>query len=401
MSYVFGYVDVTNDMYAVTGSTGDSTTHRFSNSSWTKVATNVKQAVISNEDYDNACDGYISMSGSLYVWRGSTLVLMDTDVKQADSAEDQMLAYVKNDNTLWLANIGSTSYKRQVATNVDYVVLENYTVAYKSLDGKGYFANANFGTAPSATFYSVDAVQDVAASGANSNYRGFRYLNQAGELYGSTSPAGSFTRLASNVKSIKKSGYGTIFLTQSNDLYGETNMNTPGLITSNVLDYWDNRPYSGTLSTVFYTTLDEPTKLKFIGNQLVPAPTPVKTLGSTYGRPPASVRVEVSASDDGITFSPYAFFNPTTLPQKRFLKFRAVLNGGAQVGDKKTFEFDQASPESKLVINEFLAQVGSDVKVNAIHKIDGILNETYTDGKLFEIPIDRTKYKSITKIEVI
>jgi hypothetical protein len=67
------------------------------------------------------------MSGSLYVWRGSTLVLMDTDVKQADSAEDQMLAYVKNDNTLWLANIGSTSYKRQVATNVDYVVLENYT----------------------------------------------------------------------------------------------------------------------------------------------------------------------------------------------------------------------------------------------------------------------------------
>jgi hypothetical protein len=83
------------------------------------------------------------------------------------------------------------------------------------------------------------------------------------------------------------------------------------------------------------------------------------------------------------------------------LKFRAVLNGGAQVGDKKTFEFDQASPESKLVMNEFLAQVGSDVKVNAIHKIDGILNETYTDGKLFEIPIDRTKYKSITKIEVI
>lgn len=401
MSYVFGYVDVNNDMYVVAGSTGASTTHDFLNRDWTKVATNVKSAVINNEDYDNACDGYIDMNGNLYVWRASTLVLFDTDVKQADAAEDQMLAYVKNDNTLWLANMGSTSYKRQVATNVDYVVLENYTVAYKSLDGKGYFATASFGSNPSANFYSVDNVQDVASSGANSGQRGFRYLNHSGELYGSTSPAGSFTIIASNVKSIKKSGYGTIFLAQSNDLYVETNIGTSVLIASNVLDYWDNRAYSGTLPTCFYTTLDEPTKLKFLGNQLVPAPTPVKTLGSTYGKPPAFTRVEVSASDDGITFGPYAYFNANSLPQKRYLKFRATISGGTQVGDKKTFEFDQASPESKLVMNEFLAQVGSDVKVNAIHKIDGIKNETYTDGKLFEIPIDRTKYKSIAKIEVV
>lgn len=399
MSYFFGYVDMNDNLYVRAGANNAGTSHGFAQDVWTHVRAGVKQAVISNEDYDNACDGYITDTGSLYVWRGSTLALIDVDVKQADSSEDYMLAYVKNDNTLWLANIGGV-YKRQVATDVEYVVLENGSVAYRSLDGKGYFAAGSFGSTPSANFYSVGAIQDVAASGANTSYRGFRYLDYSGDLYGSTSPAGSFTRIASNVKSVKKSGYGCIFLTQSNDLYGETNIGTPTLLASNVLDYWDNRSFSGSLPSFFYTTLNNPTVLlSNIGS--INNPTPVKTLGSTYGKPPAYARIEVSASDDGITFGPYAYFDSKNLPQKRFLKFRATINGGSQVGDKKVFEFDQANPETKLVLNEFLSAAGSDVKVNAIHKIDGIKNDTFTDGKLFEIPINRTKYKSIEKIEVV
>ncbi|UYX56202.1 hypothetical protein M3Y14_33670 (plasmid) [Bacillus thuringiensis] len=114
-----------------------------------------------------------------------------------------------------------------------------------------------------------------------------------------------------------------------------------------------------------------------------------------------SVDVEYAESDDGITFGPYTLFNSSKLPQKRFLKFRAIIDGGTESGEKKVFEFDQKNPETKLVLNKFLSSVGSDVKVNAIHKIDGIKNDNYTDGVLFEIPIDRTKYKSITKIEVV
>ncbi|MFE5391905.1 hypothetical protein [Bacillus thuringiensis] len=398
MSYFFGYVDMNDNLYVRAGANNAGTSHGFAQDVWTHVRAGVKQAVISNEDYDNACDGYITDTGSLYVWRGSTLALIDVDVKQADSSEDYMLAYVKNDNTLWLANIGGV-YKRQVATDVEYVVLENGSVAYRSLDGKGYFAAGSFGSTPSANFYSVGAIQDVAASGANTSYRGFRYLDYSGDLYGSTSPAGSFTRIASNVKSVKKSGYGCIFLTQSNDLYGETNIGTPTLLASNVLDYWDNRSFSGSLPSFFYTTLNNPTVLlSNIGP--INNPTPVKTLGSTYGKLPAYTRVEVSASDDGVTFGPYTFLDQKSLPQKRFLKFRATINGGSQVGDKKIFEFDQASPETKLVLNEFLAAASSDVKVNTVHKIDGIQNEAHADGKLFEIPIDRTKYKSIAKIEI-
>lgn len=112
-----------------------------------------------------------------------------------------------------------------------------------------------------------------------------------------------------------------------------------------------------------------------------------------------SVDVECAESEDGITFGPYTLFNSSKLPQKRFLKFRAIIDGGTEIGEKKVFEFDQKNPETKLVLNEFLSSVGSDVKVNAIHKIDGTKNEAYTDGKLFAIPIDRSKYKSITKIE--
>lgn len=399
MSYFFGYVDINDNLYVRAGSNNAGTSHGFTQNAWTHVRAGVKQAVISNEDYDSACDGYITDAGSLYVWRGSSLVIIDTDVKQADSAEDNMLAYVKNDNTLWLANTGGV-YKRQVATNVEYVVLENYTVAYKSLDGKGYFANASFGSIPSAVFYTVGVVQDVATSGANSSHRGFRYLNHSGELYGSTSPSGSFTRIASNVKSIKKSGYGTIFLTQSNDLYGETNMGAPVLLASNVLDYWDNRAFSGSLPSFFYTTLNNPTVLLSSAGPME-NPTPVKTLGSTYGKPPAYARVEVSASDDGITFGQYAYFDSKSLPQKRFLKFRAIINGGSQVGEKKAFEFDQLSPEVKLVLNEFISSVNANVQMNTVYKIDGIKNDNYTDGVLFEIPVDRTKYKSITKIEIV
>lgn len=114
-----------------------------------------------------------------------------------------------------------------------------------------------------------------------------------------------------------------------------------------------------------------------------------------------AVGIEYAESDDGITFSPYVAFRSNNIPKKRFLKFRASIDGGLQEGEKKVFEFDQSNPETKLILNDLLSSVNSNVQVNSVHKIDGIQDETYTDGKLFEIPIDRTKYKSIAKIEIV
>ncbi|ACK98793.1 hypothetical protein CN498_22010 [Bacillus thuringiensis] len=399
MSFFFGYVDVNNDMYVIAGNSSSDTSHTFPQNQWTKAASNVKSAVISNEDYNNACDGYIDMYNNLYIWRASkTPILIDTNVKQADSSEESKLVYVKNDNTLWIVDT-SGPYRRQIASNVDYAVSANNQIAYKSLDGRGYFSTyTSWGSSPNAGFVDIGAVQDVAVAGSNGGSGRYMYIDTIGTLYGSTSPTSNFSRISYGVKSVRKLGSGSIYLTVSNDLYKDTE-----LIARNVMDYWDNITYGGTIYGIFYTTIDNPTVLKAAKFSGVPPtpPTPIKKLGSSYNDNLAYIRIEVSASDDGITFGSYAFFDPSNLPQKRFLKFRVILDGGTQMGEKKVFEFDQANPETKLALNEFVSSINTNVQVSAVYKIDGIKNDNYTDGVLFEIPVDRTKYKSIAKIEVV
>ncbi|MGX5491857.1 hypothetical protein [Bacillus cereus] len=401
MSFFFGYVDVNNDMYVIAGNSSSDTSHTFPQNQWTKAASNVKSAVISNEDYNNACDGYIDMYNNLYIWRVSkTPILIDTNVKQADSSEESKLVYVKNDNTLWIVDT-SGPYRRQIASNVDYAVSANNQIAYKSLDGRGYFSTyTSWGSSPNAGFVDIGVVQDVAVAGANGSSKGYMYIDTLGALYGSTSPTSNFSRISYGVKSVRKLGSGSIYLTVSNDLYKDTE-----LIARNVMDYWDNITYGGTITGIFYTTLDMPTVLKaakFYNNGVVPTPpTPIKKLGSSYNDKLSYTRIEVSASDDGITFGSYSFFDPSNLPQKRFLKFRVILDGGTQMGEKKVFEFDQANPETTLALNEFVSSINNNVQVNTVYKIDGIKSDNYTDGVLFEVPVDRTKYESITKIEVV
>ncbi|ACK98766.1 MULTISPECIES: hypothetical protein [Bacillus cereus group] len=410
MSFFFGYVDVNNDLYVTTDQSTAHMSHGFPVGKWTKAASNVKTAVISNEDYDYACDGYIDMNGNLYAWRTSmTPTLVDTNVKQADSSEGGRLAYVKNDNTLWMVATDSSFQKGQIATNVDYVVYANFQLAYRSLDGNGYFTTRSSPMDFSKSFYSVGAVKSIAAGGANSGQARFFYVGNNGDLY--ANPAGStsysFTKIASNVMAVKKAGYSDYFyITNDNTLYAVSTSNTHTVIARNVADWWSNLGYSSGLLAVFYTLLDSPTVLRTLNEgssfqaYARTTPTPIKKMGSSYGAL-SYTRVEISTSDDGVTFSQYIAFNPSFLPQKRFLKFRAIIDGGTQTGERKVFEFDQTSPATKLVLNEFLSTASSDVKVNGIHKIDGIQNDTFTDGKLFEVPIDRTKYKSITKIEVV
>lgn len=116
--------------------------------------------------------------------------------------------------------------------------------------------------------------------------------------------------------------------------------------------------------------------------------------------PPASTDIEVATSDDGILFSEYVTFNPSVPPQKRYLKFRAKVSGGAQEGKTSTFEFDQSKPETKVKLTEFLESVSTNIKPKTSYTEALIQDASHTDGKLFTANVDKTIFKKITKLEV-
>jgi hypothetical protein len=116
--------------------------------------------------------------------------------------------------------------------------------------------------------------------------------------------------------------------------------------------------------------------------------------------PVPELDVEVASSDDGIVFSSFTAFNPSAIPQKRFLKFRAGFSGGVTEGDVSTFEFDQSKPETKVALNEFLESVSTNVKFKTLYSQSMIRDVSHVDGKLFTATVDKTKFKKITKLEV-
>ncbi|ECP9029747.1 hypothetical protein FU976_07995 [Campylobacter jejuni] len=413
MSYLFGYVDTNQDMYVITSGTAGSSSLDYSHgfpATWTKVPAKVKQAVICNEDYNYAVDGYIDMNGNLYIWRtNQTPILVDTNVKQADSSEEGILWYVKNDHTLFAANVKSSISKRQVATNVAYVVSGNFCVGYLTNDGKGYFGIKSSATDLNPSFTTVGSVKEVAVTGANSSNQRFIYIRNDGVLM--ATPHNSitgFTRLATNVKSMKRGGWDFLYLTEANDLYWVDRATAPIFIASNVLDCHSNKSYSpAQMNAIFYTTISEPTLLKIVqqtsdfNSNAKTAPTPILSLGPVYGdKNRMGVVVEVSSSDDGITFGAYEEYSKDKIPQKRYLKFRATFSGGAQEGKISTFEFDQTKPETKVALNEFLESVDTNVKLKTLYAQEMVKDDSYVEGKLFTATIDRSRFKKVIKLEV-
>jgi hypothetical protein len=295
MAHFFGYVDTSNNMYVIAGSGTVNYTHSFPQS-WTRIPVKVKQAVISNEDYNSACDGYIDTSNRLYIWRDNqSPILVDTNVKQADSSEEGIICYVKMDNTLWLAHVKSSINKVQVASNVDYVVSANRQIAYKTLSGVGYFGYKDTNEDLSVSFVSAGQVKMVAVCGANSSQARYMYIDSSDRLLASphnNKTVGNFSVIATNVASVKKGGWEYPFLTKDGKLYHVHQSGSPVLIASNVEDYWTNKTYGSGLDALFYTTKDNPSRLKSSngasggqGGTVSTAlnhPTSIKTLGSTY-----------------------------------------------------------------------------------------------------------------------
>lgn len=86
-----------------------------------------------------------------------------------------------------------------MADNVDYVVLANKQLVYKTLDGRGFFSvSTNFTSSPYVSFIDKGPVRDVAAAGSNGSYKRYMYIDVNGTLYGtaeSAVPSATFIKL--------------------------------------------------------------------------------------------------------------------------------------------------------------------------------------------------------------
>jgi hypothetical protein len=113
-----------------------------------------------------------------------------------------------------------------------------------------------------------------------------------------------------------------------------------------------------------------------------------------------SHQIFVSSSEDGITFSEYVEYDSLSIPQSRYLKFRAKLSGGEQVGEVSTFEFDQSKPETEVELGEFLESIGSNIQFKTVHNQPMIVASDIEGAKTFEASIDKTQWKQITRLIV-
>jgi alpha-tubulin suppressor-like RCC1 family protein len=126
--------------------------------------------------------------------------------------------------------------------------------------------------------------------------------------------------------------------------------------------------------------------------------TDITGLGGITNEDTQFTEVLVSYSDDGIHFSEYVSFNSDDLPQARYLKFKVVLSGGVQEGEISTFEFDQSKPETTVEIDDFLESVGSNIRYKTLYNYPMTRDVSHADGELYEVTIDKTQWKKITKL---
>lgn len=113
-----------------------------------------------------------------------------------------------------------------------------------------------------------------------------------------------------------------------------------------------------------------------------------------------AVDVYVSYSTDGVIFTDYELFNPLSAPQARFLKFKTEISGGLQEGEVFTFEFDQSKPETTVELDDFLESVGSNIRYKTLYNYPLTRDVSHADGELYEVTIDKTQWKKITKLLV-
>ncbi|GAK42064.1 hypothetical protein TCA2_4556 [Paenibacillus sp. TCA20] len=109
------------------------------------------------------------------------------------------------------------------------------------------------------------------------------------------------------------------------------------------------------------------------------------------------VDIQVAGSEDGINFDSYQPI--TTMPQTKFVKFKASISAGAAQGETTSFDFNQSSDQNKFTLND---QTIADGKLQLKTSYSETMNqESVTEGgAIYSAIIDKTAFKSIEKVSV-
>jgi hypothetical protein len=109
--------------------------------------------------------------------------------------------------------------------------------------------------------------------------------------------------------------------------------------------------------------------------------------------------LEISSSADGITFTPYATFDPAHVPQVRYVKIRATLSATAGATTPVALDFNQGDAQNTFTLD---SQVVADGKLalKTSYSIPAVDSGVAGSGEVYSFTIDRNSYKSIEKVSV-
>lgn len=112
--------------------------------------------------------------------------------------------------------------------------------------------------------------------------------------------------------------------------------------------------------------------------------------------------IEISFSQDGKTFSEYMIFDPNSIPQARYLRFRAELIAETiNIEDGFVrFNFNQFNPHNIIALNEFVEANGQLKLKNNIAYTMSQDNTWNNEGLLFRRMVDKRQFKFINSISV-
>jgi hypothetical protein len=128
-------------------------------------------------------------------------------------------------------------------------------------------------------------------------------------------------------------------------------------------------------------------------------PPRIAQLSMYYQQQLTDILLEVSTSNDGTSFTPYAPLDSSHPPQGRYIKIRATLSAQAQPEEVKTLDFNQSSSENMMTLNEYTEANGK-LQLKNAYTYDMTDDGALGAGKQFSVTINKANFKSIESIGV-
>lgn len=112
----------------------------------------------------------------------------------------------------------------------------------------------------------------------------------------------------------------------------------------------------------------------------------------------SSVVIEISASNNGVTFSDYQPVETGDVPQGRYVKMRATFQGIPESDSTNTYEFDQ-SEQNKMEPNEFVLEDGNlQLRKDYTYLFEDVT--TLGSGKIVKTTIPKSLFKQMNSLGV-